>query len=113
MPFACLVEMPEEFTGNIPELAQFIPTKHQFASLYVPNCLDGHHVSIVSGIVNSETLAGIILFDYWLCNRGRTRKNILLQEVAKESIIYGSLIMPKFSDRIVGRFPALKNCQLD
>ncbi|GAM15640.1 HipA family kinase [Mesobacillus selenatarsenatis] len=84
VPFACLVEMPEEFTGKIPELAEFIPTKHQFASLYVPNCLDGHHVANVSGIVNSETLAGIILFDYWLCNRGRTRKNILLQEVANE-----------------------------
>ena len=50
----------------------------------MPNCLDGHHVANVSGIVNSETLASIILFDYWLCNRGRTRKNILLQEVANE-----------------------------
>lgn len=84
VPFACLVEVPEEFTEKIPELDQFIPTRHQFASLYVPNCLDGHHVSNVSGIVNSETLAGIILFDYWLCNRRRTRRNTLLQEVANE-----------------------------
>lgn len=84
VPFACLVEMPEEFTRKIPELAQFIPTRHQFASLYVPNCHDGRHVSDVNGIVNSETLSGIILFDYWLGNRGRTRKNILFQEVANE-----------------------------
>lgn len=80
IPFARLVEIPDEFSVKIPELAQMVPTQFQFASLYVPNCLDGHQVSGVSGILNHETLAGIILFDYWMCNRDRTRKNILLKE---------------------------------
>ena len=80
VPFARLVEIPEDFTAMIPDYDQFTPTQYQFASLYVPDCLDGHQVTDVSGIVNPETLAGIILLDYWLGNRDRTRKNILLQE---------------------------------
>lgn len=84
VPFSRLVEIPEEFSSIIPDYDHFIPAQFQFASLYVPNCLDGHQVKNVSGIVNSETLAGIILFDYWLGNRDRTRKNILLQEDAKD-----------------------------
>ena len=78
IPFARLVEIPEEFTVKIPELAQMVPSQFQFASLYVPNCLDGHQVREVASIWNHETLAGIILFDYWMCNRDRTRKNILI-----------------------------------
>jgi hypothetical protein len=84
VPFAMLVEIPEEFTAMIPDYNQFTPTQFQFASLYVPNCLDGHQVKDVSGIVNAESLAGIILLDYWLGNRDRTRKNILLEEDAKD-----------------------------
>jgi hypothetical protein len=84
VPFARLVEIPEEFSSKIPDYEQFIPTQFQFASLYVPNGLDGHQVKNVSGIVNAETLPGIILLDYWLGNRDRTRKNILLEEDAKD-----------------------------
>ncbi|UYZ21238.1 HipA family kinase [Mesobacillus jeotgali] len=84
VPFARLVEIPEEFAKMIPDYDQFTPSQFQFASLYVPNCLDGHQVTNVSGIVNAETLAGIILLDYWLGNRDRTRKNILLQEDTKD-----------------------------
>jgi hypothetical protein len=80
VPFARLVEIPEDFTANIPELSGMIPTQFQFASLYIPECLDGHQVRRVSGISNQETLAGTILFDYWMCNRDRTRKNILFQQ---------------------------------
>jgi hypothetical protein len=85
VPFARLVEIPEEFSSMIPDYDQFIPTQFQFASLYVPNSLDGHQVKNVAGIVNAETLAGIILLDYWLGNRDRTRKNILLQEDTKDN----------------------------
>ena len=60
-------------------------TNFQFASLYVPNCVDGHQVSNVSKIINHQSLASIILFDYWLCNRDRTRKNILLHEESPDS----------------------------
>ncbi|MGJ7909894.1 HipA family kinase [Neobacillus sp. LXY-1] len=80
IPFATIVEIPEEFSVSIPELAEMHLTQHQFASVYIPGCYDGHQVSTVSSIVNPQTLAGIILFDYWLCNRDRTRKNILLRE---------------------------------
>jgi hypothetical protein len=80
IPFAQLVEIPEDFSRQVPELAQMSYTQHQFASLYLPDCVNGHQVSSISHILNHQSLAGIILFDYWLCNRDRTRKNILLHE---------------------------------
>jgi len=78
IPFAQLVEIPQEFSLQYPELSEMTQTQYQFASLYVPDCLDGHQVTDISSITNKENLAGIILFDYWLCNRDRTRKNIIL-----------------------------------
>lgn len=80
VPFAKLVEIPPDFTSQIPDLSQMSTTQYQFASLYVPDCFDGHQVKIVSDITNHQSLASIIVFDYWLCNRDRTRKNILLHE---------------------------------
>ncbi|MEH7245891.1 HipA family kinase [Neobacillus niacini] len=78
IPFAQIVEIPQEFSRGIPELSQMTDTKSQFVSLYVPDCFDGHQVTDVPNISNRENLAGIILFDYWMCNRDRTRKNIIL-----------------------------------
>lgn len=80
IPFAKLVTIPLEFYSQIPELKNFSYIHHQFASLYVPDCIDGHHSSATTHIINNQSLAGIILFDYWLYNRDRTRKNILLHE---------------------------------
>ncbi|MGE7766834.1 HipA family kinase [Peribacillus sp. NPDC096540] len=80
IPYAQLVEIPQDFSSQVPELAQMGHTNFQFASLYVPDCVDAHQVSNVSKIINHQSLAGIILFDYWLCNGDRTRKNILLHE---------------------------------
>ncbi|WP_102347318.1 HipA family kinase [Bacillus sp. Marseille-P3661] len=81
VPFAKIVEIPQSFTYETPELASMsTTTQSQFVSLFVPDCLDGHQVSTILDITNKELLAGIIVFDYWLCNRDRTRKNILLQE---------------------------------
>ncbi|MFZ7944486.1 HipA family kinase [Neobacillus sp. 19] len=80
VPFARIVDISEEFTSLVPELANVQLTRYQFASLYIPDCLNGHQVSEVSNIVNHQTLAGIVMLDYWLCNRDRTRKNILLRE---------------------------------
>ena len=78
IPFAQLVEIPQEFSSNYPELSQMTQAQFQFASLYIPDCYDGHQVTDVPSISNRENLAGIILFDYWMCNRDRTRKNIVL-----------------------------------
>lgn len=80
IPFAQIVEIPQTFSAHVPELTQMSNTQFQFASLYVPDCFDGHQVNTVTQISNHEILAGIILFDYWLCNRDRTRKNIVLCE---------------------------------
>ncbi|MBT2639976.1 HipA domain-containing protein [Bacillus sp. ISL-39] len=85
VPFAQIIEIPQSFISEIPELSQLAASQYQFASLYVPGCLDGHQVPDVPGIINPETLAGIIVFDYWLSNRDRTRKNILLQEESADS----------------------------
>jgi hypothetical protein len=80
VPYARLVEIPQEFSTHVPELAQMNVTQFQFASIYVPECLDGHQVPTIGSITNHDTLAAIIVFDYWLSNRDRTRKNILLHE---------------------------------
>lgn len=83
VPFAKIVEIPQEFSSQIHELNDVAMTQHQFASLYVPGCLNGHQVPIIPHIMNHKSLASIIVFDYWLCNRDRTRKNILLREELK------------------------------
>jgi hypothetical protein len=80
IPFSQLVEIPQTFSSQVPDLAQMTYTKHQFASLYVPDCINGHQLSVVPDVINHDSLAGIILFDYWLCNTDRTRKNILLSK---------------------------------
>lgn len=80
IPYAQLVEIPQDFSSQIRELAKMSSSQHQFASLYVPGCIDGHQATNVSQITNHQSLASIIIFDYWLSNKDRTRKNILLQE---------------------------------
>ncbi len=80
IPFGQIVEIPKEFSSQIPELSQMSMTNYHFASLYIPDCLNGHQIPHIPNLINQQALAGIILFDYWLCNRDRTRKNILLRE---------------------------------
>jgi hypothetical protein len=80
VPFGKIIEMPQPFTSQVPELAEMCDVRFQFASLYIPDCLDGHQAANICRIHNDQSLAGIILFDYWLSNRDRTRKNILLRE---------------------------------
>lgn len=81
IPYGRIVDIPEEFSYQVPELAGYSNVKYQFASLYKPNCLDGHQALDITNLSNdSAQLAGIILFDHWICNTDRTRKNILLHE---------------------------------
>jgi hypothetical protein len=81
VPFAQIVSIPEGFCSQVPELAELNNVVNfQFASLYVPDCFDGHQVGNVLQILNQPSLASIILFDYWLGNKDRTRKNIILCE---------------------------------
>jgi hypothetical protein len=85
IPFAQFVEIPHDFSLQNLELAELGVTQYQFASLYIPNCLDGHQVPPIFQITNDQSLASIIIFDYWLCNGDRTRKNILLHETSEKA----------------------------
>lgn len=82
IPFAKIIDIPQEFSSKFPELVEMSKTPYQFASVYVPDCLDGHEASNICRITNHQSLAGIILFDYWLNNHDRTRKNVLLRKEA-------------------------------
>ncbi|RSD25929.1 HipA family kinase [Mesobacillus subterraneus] len=85
VPYAQIIEIPQTFVSQTPELSQVATSQFQFASLYIQDCLDGHEVTEVPNILNHDKLAGIIVFDYWLSNHDRTRKNILLREESPSS----------------------------
>ncbi len=79
IPYAYLVNMPKEFVDSFPNLYDSVYTPIQFASKYLPNCVNAHE-TVVTNIINHAHLAKIIVFDYWLANTDRTRKNVLLEE---------------------------------
>lgn len=80
IPYGCIVDIPEEFIANVPELSPLGETvRYQFASRFIPECMDGHQIGDLHGITNSDILPRIILFDYWMANKDRTKKNILFQ----------------------------------
>jgi hypothetical protein len=91
VPYGRIVNLSNEFLekvqkqqqeAGVTEGSDFSPLSNvpfQFASLYVPDCVDGHEVAEISALTNSASLASIILFDYWVGNQDRTRKNILFQ----------------------------------
>jgi hypothetical protein len=79
VPYSYLIEMPEAFVSAIPERGETEYTTKQFASAYIKNSKNGHEVK-APNLFNAPDLAKIIVFDYWLYNTDRTRKNILLQE---------------------------------
>ncbi|WP_108670738.1 HipA family kinase [Peribacillus acanthi] len=85
VPYAQLVKISNEFTSQFPELSGIAETKYQFASLYVPDCFNGHELTTIPHLNNPQSLAAIIVFDYWLCNKDRTRKNILLCDESPET----------------------------
>jgi len=80
VPKAYITEIPYSFYHRNPELQTVPYSTYQFASRYIPRCLEGFPSDFQ--LVNSEqSLAGMIVLDYWLCNQDRTRKNVLLEEV--------------------------------
>lgn len=80
VPYSRIVDIPEDFVRTMPNTSDVQFTSRQFASLYIPNSINLHQVESVASLVNQPSLAGIILLDYWLCNRDRTRDNLLLSE---------------------------------
>lgn len=85
IPVAKIVQIPQDFLSQISDLPPLDDDGNQFASLFLRNCLDGHQVADVKNITNHHSLASIILFDYWLGNTDRTRKNILFEEKGADS----------------------------
>ncbi|MCA1029730.1 hypothetical protein LCL95_01635 [Bacillus timonensis] len=81
VPPSRIVEIPHSFLKEMNHTDNIIYTPQQFASLYIPDCKNGHELTNPN-VVNTENLAGIILLDYWLHNTDRTRKNILYKEIA-------------------------------
>lgn len=84
IPYAQIVEIPAEFSAQIPDFIESA-SRYQFASMYIPDCYNGHEVTQIKNIVNAHQLASIVLFDYWLSNSDRTKKNILLKEAGNET----------------------------
>ena len=80
IPFSKIIEIPATFSSQVPELSEMSDIPYQFASLYIQDCQNAHQVTNLSQITNHEVLASTIVFDYWLYNGDRTRKNVLLQE---------------------------------
>ncbi|ARK28850.1 HipA family kinase [Halalkalibacter krulwichiae] len=79
IPYSYLIEMPKSFVEVFPKGHGTVYTSKQFASKYIANSVNAHETK-VENILNYNDMAKIIVFDYWLCNTDRTRKNILLQE---------------------------------
>ncbi|MGM0902975.1 MAG: HipA family kinase [Bacillota bacterium] len=91
VPYGRIVDIPSEFlkkvqdekkgegATEVPDFSQLSDVPYQFASLYVADCVNGHEVADINAITNSASFANIILFDYWVGNQDRTRKNILFQ----------------------------------
>ena len=82
IPFARLVEIPQEFSL---QLSRTCSNDSYTVSICLPLCTELLWMDIrftdVPNITNREqSLADIILFDYWMCNGDRTRKNILLRD---------------------------------
>ncbi|WP_138416113.1 HipA family kinase [Aquibacillus sediminis] len=81
VPEVKLVEIPQDFTQQVPEFGNdIISTKKQLATPFIENSGNAHKVN-AEKIVNKDTLAGIIVLDYWLANVDRTRKNVFFEEV--------------------------------
>lgn len=80
IPFAKIISLDEEMKMNLPNPLPLLPSRYQFASSFIPDCKNLHEITDIEKITNQDTLAMLILFDYWLLNSDRTRKNILLQK---------------------------------
>jgi peptidoglycan-N-acetylglucosamine deacetylase len=76
-----IVNVPKEFiTQNKLYRYQFKPG-NQFASLFLDKCSGLWFKLKKEQVRNRETLAGIVVFDFWLRNKDRDSSNILIQPI--------------------------------
>ncbi|MDN3017336.1 hypothetical protein PH210_14145 [Paenibacillus sp. BSR1-1] len=84
VPFE-IVQMSQEQIKSIPKKysSDYKPGS-QFASLFIDNCigLSSNPPHPTKDEINDhEVLAGIFVFDHWVHNRDRTKRNILLEQL--------------------------------
>lgn len=79
VPPSRFVEIPQSYFEGLTDGELIKYTKTQFATEYIPGCKNAHELT-APNVVNRDQLAGIIIFDYWLYNQDRTRKNVLFKE---------------------------------
>ncbi|NNU95399.1 HipA family kinase [Anoxybacillus sp. EFIL] len=85
IPHARLVSLPDALVP-IPDDTTIVKTKTQFASAYI----DGKnaHETTLYRIANADQLAGVIVFDYWLYNCDRTRKNVIIEQNGEHQTLW-------------------------
>lgn len=83
-PSYSLVHISEQFIRENPVLSSFsFVGGVQFSSRYIEHCKQIPKYPPFperDQILNQEVLAGIVVFDYWLSNSDRSRRNLLLQQ---------------------------------
>ncbi|MBA2877676.1 hypothetical protein HNR63_000710 [Anoxybacillus kamchatkensis] len=77
IPHARLVSLPHTLLP-IPDETTIIKTKTQLASAYIEG--KNAHETTIEHVENGWQLASVIVFDYWLYNRDRTRKNVIIEQ---------------------------------
>ncbi|MBM7650927.1 HipA family kinase [Neobacillus cucumis] len=84
VPFE-IVQMSKGQIQTIPKkFSSYYKSGSQFASLFLENCIglskEPPHPT-KDEVNNHEVLAGIFVFDHWVHNRDRTKRNILLEQL--------------------------------
>lgn len=85
VPSFKIVHIGKQFFKENPVLYRYrFRPGHQFASEYIPNCLKKIDKDSLSqlNIVNRKHIAGIVVFDQWVNNIDRRRRNILLRPLS-------------------------------
>ncbi|ATO51246.1 hypothetical protein P4V86_12165 [Brevibacillus laterosporus] len=82
IPRSSIIHLPQPFYEQQASLDPLLYTPEQFASSYIPNAVNVMHQPLPEKLSNPEVIAPLIVFDYWLCNVDRTKKNVLLTDEA-------------------------------
>ncbi|WP_461200760.1 HipA family kinase [Anoxybacillus sp. TBDG-1] len=85
VPHARLVSLPHTLLP-IPDKTTVIKMKTQFASAYIEG-KNAHEIAI-ENMKNTSQLASVIVFDYWLYNRDRTRKNVIIEQNGTDQTLW-------------------------
>ncbi|QDX93864.1 hypothetical protein EEL32_05120 [Brevibacillus laterosporus] len=85
VPQSSIIHLPQAFYEQQALLEPLLYTPEQFASRYIPNTDNVMNQPLPEHLNNPEVIAPLIVFDYWLCNVDRTKKNVLLTKEADGS----------------------------